>query len=70
MLLRPESPCPKEWRSWGCVEGPGRRGKRQPPAEDYCAPQKMLRAVENTVGAEDMECAAQDVMTAEHVGYC
>eukprot|EP00665_Eupelagonemidae_sp_cell47_P013956 gene13956-biopygen11695 len=57
MLFRPETSCPKEWRSWGCVESPGRRGKRQPPAEDYCAPQKMLRAVENTnaEGGEDAE---------------
>ena len=70
MLLRPETSCPEEWRSWGCVESPGRRGQRQPPAEDYGAPQKMLRAVGNVVGAEDMGCALQDVMTAEHVDYC
>eukprot|EP00665_Eupelagonemidae_sp_cell47_P014559 gene14559-biopygen8298 len=57
MLFRPETSCPKEWRSWGCVESPGRRGKRRPPAEDCGAPQKMLRAVEDTnaEGGEDPE---------------
>eukprot|EP00665_Eupelagonemidae_sp_cell47_P013147 gene13147-biopygen9510 len=29
------------------IAGPGRRGKRQTPAEDYGAPRKMLRAVED-----------------------
>eukprot|EP00665_Eupelagonemidae_sp_cell47_P012759 gene12759-biopygen3046 len=35
-------------QSWGCVAGPGRRWKRQTPAEDYGGPQNLLRAVEHT----------------------